>query len=192
MAVWIGMSNGDFYCDEHVPRGCSCNLHDLDFDGEPNKNTNVIWWSKEDYDKYFQDQSFKELENIATKERRPNSFYYEYVDEKWRREPCCEIEYDKDGFEMEETVYYLNKKDIIEILEMHKLKYSISKSYVTKIKDLLEKTPDRVKYNKFMTELGVFSPQFFKLGYHSPLNIKFYRSIKYKLREKRYKKDKTF
>lgn len=41
IAVWINMSASReenlFYCDYHVPRGCTCNLCDIDFDGIPEK-----------------------------------------------------------------------------------------------------------------------------------------------------------
>lgn len=182
-AVWLYMPNGNFYCAEHVPRGCTCNVCDIEFDGEPKSDSNLLWWSKNDYEENMYQNN---LDNFATKERQVDSFYYEYLDEKGRREPCCEFEYDEDGFEIEETQYYLDRRDIIEVLESHKLKYLISSTYAEKIKDILKFVDDRITYNDFMTKLGDISFQFFKLGYHSSINIKFYRSIKYKLRERRY------
>ena len=185
-------NKGSFmYCDEHVPRGCSCNMHDIDFDGEPDINTNVLWYSKEEYERWLNDK--KEQDNpmhIGHAVRRNNSFYYEYLDEKNRREPCCEIEYDKDGFDMEETIYLIDKQDVNFVFESHKLKYLISLSYAKEIRNMILavfKDTKSVLYNDFMTKMGDISRKYFKIGYHSKINNRFYNSVKYKLREKRYK-----
>lgn len=106
MAVWINMAASReenlFYCDDHVPRGCTCNLCDIDFDGIPEKDENLLWWTKEDYEKNFRNcTTEKEIEELATTKRQVNSFFYEYLDEKGRRYPCCEYEYDEDGFDLD-------------------------------------------------------------------------------------------
>lgn len=58
IATWFYMpsSKNFVYCDEHVPRGCSCNL---------------------------------------------DEHGHETLDEKGRRDPCCEFHYDKDGWDEE-------------------------------------------------------------------------------------------
>lgn len=81
-----GYSNGkDFYCDDCVPRGCSCNVFSLDefpIDGTSEKN--YIFWNK----------ALTEFTHGKTDE----SAYYEEVDEKGRRFPCCEFSYDEEGY----------------------------------------------------------------------------------------------
>ena len=72
IAVWIYMpSDSDdypYYCDDCVPRGCSCNCYPKD----------------DDYDNSDPDNWIEEL------------------DEKGRKQPCCEYEYFEEGFEEEE------------------------------------------------------------------------------------------
>jgi len=69
-AVWLYMPgkdiNSDLYCDNCVPRGCSCNIKypDDDYDGD---------------DKYDQ-----------------------LTDDKGRELPCCEFDYNKDGYDEED------------------------------------------------------------------------------------------
>lgn len=89
-AVWCympGHSNGiDMFCDDCVPRGCSCNVYSIaEFPLKGDDNTNYVFWSAD-------------IDDCSNK-RNDNSFYYEPVDEKGRRYPCCEYFYDEDGFE---------------------------------------------------------------------------------------------
>lgn len=193
-AVWMKMSGskGRFmYCDEHVPRGCSCNIYNIECDGEPEKRSRVIWYSKEEYEKFLAKTTTVVPNQFGSIEKRNDSFYYEYVDDKYRREPCCEIEYDKDGFVIEETVYLLDEDDVVFAFNTHRLKYFISSLYAEEIKRLISSFfingNHTVNYNDFMTVLGNISIKYFKPSYHGEINIKFYKSIKYKLREKRYK-----
>lgn len=194
-AKWIVMSSSkgeySFYCDECVPRGCTCNLCDLEFDGEPPKDANVIWWTKADYENNFTKcATEEELLLLSTKTRQPDSFFYEYLDEKGRREPCCEIEYEEDGFEVMGNEYFILKKDIIEILERHKLKYLISTEYAKDITKLLCELSEVISYNEICQKFADIMHKYMKMdGYHKPLNIKFYRSVKYKMKNKKFLKD---
>lgn len=99
IATWLHMPSDRAYCDEHVPRGCTCNVQNLEEDGEPSyyKN-NIIWWDKKTYDIYHQDNL--DENKFTTRTRQNDSFYYEILDEKGRRNPCCEYEYSEKGFEI--------------------------------------------------------------------------------------------
>ncbi len=75
-----------FFCDNCVPRGCSCNVYSLEeFPLEKKKEKNYIFWDEK-------------IENYTT-ELSDKSHYYEVVDENNRRYPCCEYEYDENGFD---------------------------------------------------------------------------------------------
>lgn len=96
IAQWCYLPNCDvetlkgFYCDECVPRGCTCNILDFELFGEPDENKNVGFYDKDE-------KNFDEKDMY--KERKDSTFYYEYLDEKCRRFPCCEYDYSEDGFE---------------------------------------------------------------------------------------------
>ena len=86
-----GFSNGDspFFCNDCVHRGCSCNYHQLDTSiyengverlGNdtmelPDGIINVDW-------KWVDDDTWV------------------HIDESGREYPCCEYDYDEDGFEI--------------------------------------------------------------------------------------------
>ena len=94
MAVWLYMPSSKgrvFFCDNCVPRGCSCNVDNIKEFGEPT-NQNIMWWSK--------DSTIEKLDNDGSLEKSENSFYYEILDDENRRSPCCEFEYDEDGYEL--------------------------------------------------------------------------------------------
>lgn len=84
MAVWSYApattdTTNPFYCDECVPRGCSCN-HDYDQEDMPIAET-IAWHDKND-------RKWKWLEqgkSITT------------IDDKGREWPCCEYFYDEKG-----------------------------------------------------------------------------------------------
>lgn len=88
-AVWLympGHSDGnDFFCDKCVPRGCSCNVYSLkEFPLHGKNDGNYIFWNAE-------------IEQHTNKQT-DNSFYWEPVDDKGRRFPCCEYDYSEEGF----------------------------------------------------------------------------------------------
>lgn len=97
IAVWVYMpsSKDGYYCEDCVPRGCSCNYHHAnpnDFhppleEGEVPvgiEGVNWKWVEKPETDK----------ERATTKEEG----LFVYLDEEGREEPCCEFMYNKDGF----------------------------------------------------------------------------------------------
>lgn len=99
IATWCYIPNCNektsegFYCNDCVPRGCSCNLYDIEHDGEPNNESKVGYYSKDD-------STFSQMRL----NRDSNSYYYEYLDEQGRRFPCCEYIEDEDGFEKDENL----------------------------------------------------------------------------------------
>lgn len=189
-ATWLYMPSGDgkrWYCDDCVPRGCTCNLCDLEFNGNPNEKTKIIWWSKDAYDKKWKEDDTVSLESLATKERMPDSFYYEYVDEKGRRSPCCEY-WDIDDEEMEQRQYTISKKNINKILEESKYKLLISNRMKHAIVDFLSKLNNEGDYNYFMSKFHDVCKPYMKIGYNAKINRKFYLSVKDKLGKLKVKK----
>lgn len=87
-AIWVyapGFASGEspYFCDDCVPRGCSCNHHyvkqeaydpPLDKPDLPTEKDNPIKWIEE------------------------NKIWV-HLDEKGREYPCVEYWYDEDGFE---------------------------------------------------------------------------------------------
>ena len=99
-ATWMYMPRADrnhFFCDEHVPRGCDCNVLNVEQFGDPDPDSKVIWWSKQDYESCFPDK-MDELISFATMEHQPDSFYYEVLDDDGHRFPCCEYDHDPEGY----------------------------------------------------------------------------------------------
>lgn len=72
MAVWFYMpgheSENDYYCDDCVPRGCSCNF--IHIDGEEN------------------------FDQLTNEEK-----YAQHKDEQDRFLPCCEYDYNIEGYD---------------------------------------------------------------------------------------------
>lgn len=93
MAVWIYMpGNGNYYCNDCVSRGCSCNYHynKPDTDGH------------RDIPKGIEGKDWKWVEQEATKEEKAivkADGLFVYIDEEGREYPCCEYDYDEDGFD---------------------------------------------------------------------------------------------
>lgn len=79
-AVWCYMPGGECYCDDCVPRGCSCNVDNIQEFGEPKTDGPVMWWSEKEC-----------VEEPGSLERKEDSFFYECLDEHGRRNHCCEF-----------------------------------------------------------------------------------------------------
>lgn len=89
-AFWCympGFSNGDssYFCDDCVHRGCTCNHRYVDVNA------------------YYPTLSEPDL---PTKEDEPIKWIEDgkiwcHVDEKGREYPCCEYEYDEDGWSLD-------------------------------------------------------------------------------------------
>lgn len=80
VAQWCYMPGGECYCDDCVPRGCSCNVDNVIEFGEPSPDRPVVWFTEDDL----------QMESPGRTERTPDCIYYEYLDEQGRRSPCCE------------------------------------------------------------------------------------------------------
>jgi len=78
IATWVYMPSDNNWacCDDHVPRGCSCNI-DL----------------KEEF--YRDDLSIEELDELYKHEEN----FKEVLDNQERQLPCCEWWYDEEGWD---------------------------------------------------------------------------------------------
>lgn len=79
LATWLYMPADECtesaFCDDCVPRGCSCNIYEVAFFGFPNGREELDWkWNDEAHICYEELDNGKQL-------------------------PCCEYDYDKDGFD---------------------------------------------------------------------------------------------
>ncbi len=84
IATWLYMPSSEskehpFYCDKCVPRGCSCNNTSLEED--------YAQLEIENYKKNKQNYKIENGEIIP-------------LDSLGRELPCCEYDYDEDGFEI--------------------------------------------------------------------------------------------
>lgn len=92
-AVWIYMPMSDrhpYYCDECVPRGCSCNSESFDFEalyGTVSKTSDVLENLIEHKVK------FRIVDNMINGEEAPYLSHKRviYLDEQGRELPCCEF-----------------------------------------------------------------------------------------------------
>lgn len=184
IATWEKMSSGKyaFFCDECVPRGCTCNVFNIEEDGIPSSECrSIMWWDKKDYEQYIKSGLFING-SISCKKPSEESFYYEYLDTSNRRQPCCEYDYSEYGFDIEENVYFLRKKDIIDIILMHRNFNDISHDYHIKINDFISNLDEVISYNRFMSSFRELSNSYFK--YDKILceqNYHFFLSIRNKL-----------
>ena len=102
LAQWVympgfGDGNSPYLCDDHVHRGCSCNWNYSDKnayyppmdDDEIEQPTGI-----EDVDwKWIVKEKDNHMEEIK------KGVCWTSLDEKGREYPCCEYEYDEDGFD---------------------------------------------------------------------------------------------
>jgi len=87
-----------YYCEEHVPRGCTCNHR----------------YVKEDaYTPSLNNPDYPTSEDIPFKWIKENEIWC-HLDNKGREYPCCEYWYEEEGFEKEkflEKIYNIYKSD---------------------------------------------------------------------------------
>lgn len=171
------------FCDEHVPRGCTCNLHNIEEFEVPSDNANIMWWTKDAVDNNVGER----LDELSTSVRNDDSYYFEELDELGRRNPCCEFMYLPDGDEIEQRRYSISKKDIIYILERSKYKLRISDLLRNAVIRLLNTTKDTDDYNDFMQRMRRTCEPYFKIGYNGRMSMAFYFSFRENLRELRTK-----
>lgn len=94
LAYWMYMPGGsgsieeDVYCDECVPRGCSCNQ-------EPFTIQSMRWHKEEGHN--FKLGYWRNVSNGKTISVSPLIIP---LDEKNREYPCCEYFYEKDGLDI--------------------------------------------------------------------------------------------
>lgn len=167
IAKWYYMpstSGRRFYCDECVPRGCSCNTYSIEEDGEPVCEKNFVWINKELGE-------------------------YEYLDRDGKREPCCEYDYDENGQDFYTTVKKIKKNDIIDvwIKTRHYLKENNDKIIVHIFESILLQ-PEEILYNPFMMQISEITHHWAK-GFNGIGSdaIKFYNSFRAQCEEKSFK-----
>ena len=155
-AVWMYMPGryGHYmYCDEHVPRGCSCNNYDLEYDGEPEKYRPVAWWSRDN----------QNLEKIDTV-RKKNSYHYQYLYDG-KLLPCCEYDHEPEGIEFLDMVTITPVSDVKKAITMalnrvdnyNKNKSDFYRQSVLEILSKCERRSRYVNHNQFMQALKDFS-----------------------------------
>lgn len=105
-AQWMYMPNSNFYCDDCVPRGCSCNIDIISNESAGNGITPTIYYTEDDVSDYINGRiNSDELLSRGSLTKLSDSVYYEVLDDQGRREPCCEYDYSYDGFEIEPNEY---------------------------------------------------------------------------------------
>lgn len=177
IAVWLYMPSNKgrvFFCDNCVPRGCSCNVDNIKEFGEPT-NQHVMWWSK--------DSTIEDLDNNGSLEKSENSFYYEILDDENRRSPCCEFEYDEDGYDIEDNIYYVSSDDAFNAITSSYMKGYMNSPYwmietdtynyfSTKCIDFLmnHTKGDIIEYNKFMNYIRGILTKMQKLDFNYNFN----------------------
>lgn len=172
-AVWMYLPSHKgrtMFCDEHVPRGCGCNNYDIEFDGEPIPNKEVVWFPRDHQD----------FSNLCS-ERKPDSYHYQYLDNNGKIEPCCEYDYNPEGIEFIEKI---TVSPIVEVEKaitkaLERVGYRLSDEQKKKYKEIcfqiLEETECRGEYinhNSFMCSITDFSSK--------PRPIK-YRLVAYRI-----------
>lgn len=86
-AVWVympgfsGENANDYICDDCIHRGCSCNNQRIEYDQLPEET---------------------QIEGIDWKWVGKDHKEWTHLDEKQREYPCCEFEYDDEGFDLDE------------------------------------------------------------------------------------------
>lgn len=101
-----------YYCDECVPRGCSCNSkHITEFPLPKDENINNLIWS--------------ETCTEWHKDKQETDKYYEETDELGRRFPCCEFDFSEDGYLLSDdaTIYFIKVQDVFDTLLLAKEHY---------------------------------------------------------------------
>lgn len=192
-AIWLYLpsSHGiNFFCDDCVPRGCTCNVMDLDME-EPDKSLSerIIWWSKETYNKCLKDKT--DTTTCCTHERKNDSFHYEILDEQGRRNPCCEYDYCPNGYEREYNTYYVNISDALYVFNKVMRKHMVgSLTMAEGIKKIItDNKDDKLNYNQFMTKVSKFCKPYIShtMFERDKLNNSFYNSFRSQLYDKKCK-----
>lgn len=181
-AVWFYMpsSNGMVnFCDECVPRGCTCNVHNIEEFVNPTES-NIMWWNN-DANTYINGSLLK----------TSKSFYFEQLDEKGRRFPCCEYDYDENGWKYSDNIYGVLLKDIEDIILNNKYLYKINefmrKDILIMIDNIKMCENNLLDYSKLMSQLinVICKPYSQKGTLYETIHKNFINSIKNALRIKK-------
>lgn len=153
-AAWYyepSCSGRRFYCDDCVPRGCTCNYEYVVYEGEP-KDDNFIWHDKE-------------------------HGIYETLDEKGRRYPCCEYDFSPVGQVFDDSIKVIKAHSILRCYDKSKKHLTdkiFCKDLENYIKELYNDADDEIDYNNFMKSIYDICCEHFDTEYI----LKFYRSFK--------------
>ena len=89
-ATWCYMpgyseNQNPYWCDDCVPRGCTCNMYSIkeEYRNKPEGEEGVDW-------QWVEEEGYE-----------PNT-YWQNIDEKGRAYPCCEYDYEEEGFYKED------------------------------------------------------------------------------------------
>lgn len=182
-AEWLYEPMGDrknFFCDDCVPRGCTCNIDFLEY-GEPLDNKNLIYYTKEDLKDGYPD------DNVGSKERKEDSIAYEELDDKGRKEPCQEYSYlGKDEWKFKDNVYGFYKEELTHLI--HNAYFDkLPSSLKEKIEELLEE----VEYRDYPNPINddVVSKECVDYNVVRPDLNRLYRNFKFSLIGKDYDRE---
>ena len=146
-AEWIKMSSGNkiFYCDKHVPRGCTCNQRPIsEIDNLNHQGTDKMYWSEKD--DLLQDGKYERMEDTVL---------FEDLDIDGRRFPCQEFEYlGSYGYQYKDNVYGFSKKYLQTAILANKYFPYLPDSFKNKINSIVESIQeeiyeDRMEEGKF-------------------------------------------
>lgn len=180
--------NGLYYCDSCIKRGSISNVDNIEDFGEPHTENSIMWWDK--------NAVAKDLLQNGSLQRTKDSFYYEILDEKNRRNPSNDYTFNQNGFFIEETDYYVYWDDISSVVEelaiyLSAYDYLLIKDIISDIFIKYRTKDDRTKilYNLLMSKLGHYMRQS-NIDYATPpiYNIcirKFFINLKKKLSKKK-------
>lgn len=127
----------DFFCDDCVSRGCSCNDESISFDNERDNIDELLHQAQSLRNDINQNDyvmlnygmaehcSGKELETITDikqiravinniTDEQMRHFTFKPLDEKGRMYPCCEFDYSKDGYLISDFSSESEEENVIE------------------------------------------------------------------------------
>ena len=192
MATWYYLPSTrgrSFFCDDCVPRGCTCNIDNIEEMPSIFNMENVRWWPKHILEKCLVEKGDPML--CCTNERQADSFYYEVLDELNRREPCVEFEYSESGFEFESNFYVVGRADVLEVFA--KVIYhhpQVTQKMIGKMDEVIMSYRDIhiIPYNEFMTKISeCCRPYIIRTMLESDkINLRCYNSFRSQLYEKKF------
>ena len=165
MATWFyvpGRGVGNFYCDDCVPRGCTCHIRNLNYES-------TCVWEGINPIVYYSENDLGDGDSYpkhCSLERKEDSVAFEILDEDGRRFPCVEYDFNSDGFKYgvtyDELVGYVHNsyydeleekiknkmEEFLERMKEHIMKYNkIGNSYID------SEYVEGIDYNKIMSDL---------------------------------------